>query len=223
MVAFSSLVLPLLAVAGVLAAPTELSKRYLGTVAKRQTTTTSETGTSQGFYWQFWNGGGGSGTFTLGGPGEYTMSWSGQGNLLGGTGWNPGAARVISYGGTWSTNGNGYLSVYGWTENPLVEYYITENFGDYDPSSAAQKAGSVTSDGGTYTILQTTRTNEPSILGTSTFQQYWSVRQEHRTSGTVTTANHFNAWQALGFQMGTFNYQIVSTEGYHSDGNAHSK
>lgn len=30
--------------------------------------------------------------------------------------------------------------------------------------------------------------------------------------GTVTTRNHFEAWAALGLQLGTFDYQIVSTE-----------
>lgn len=39
----------------------------------------------------------------------------------------PGSAQVITYSGTFTTNGNGYLSVYGWFENPLVEYYIVES------------------------------------------------------------------------------------------------
>lgn len=224
MVSFSSLLLASSALAGVLAAPTELALRSPGTVAKRQTYTSSETGTSNGYYYMFWNGGGGSGTFTLGStPGEYTMTWSGDGNLVGGTGWATGAARAIEYSGTYSPDGNSYLSVYGWTTNPLVEYYITESYGTYNPSSAATLLGTVESDGGTYDILQTTRTNEPSILGTSTFQQYWSVRTSHRVGGTVTTANHFNAWAALGLNLGTFNYQILATEGYESSGTSTSK
>ncbi|KAF2095858.1 endo-1,4-beta-xylanase [Rhizodiscina lignyota] len=207
-----SLIAAFTAIAAICAAP---GRQYLP-----RSGTPSSTGTNNGFYYSFWTDGGADVSYTNQAGGEYSITWGDGGNFVGGKGWNPGSARAITYSGTFSPNGNAYLSVYGWTTDPLIEYYITENYGTYNPGSGSTHKGTVSSDGGTYDIYTATRTNAPSIQGTATFTQFWSVRQEKRSNGTVTTENHFNAWSKLRLTLGTFNYQIIATEGYFSTGSS---
>lgn len=130
---------------------------------------------------------------------------------------NPPCYSPINFSGNFGVgSGVGLLAVYGWSTNPLVEYYIMENNFDY-PSAGTVK-GSVTSDGSSYTIWENTRVNEPSIQGTATFNQYISVRNSKRSSGTVTVANHFNAWKSLGMNLGTMNFQVMAVEGWGGQG-----
>ncbi|KAF2866258.1 endo-1,4-betaxylanase [Massariosphaeria phaeospora] len=219
MVSFTSLITACTAVVGALAAPAEVAKRVPGDLVARQSTPSS-TGTHNGCYYSWWTDGGSRVTYTNGAAGSYSVNWGSGGNFVGGKGWNPGSTRTITYSGQYNPNGNSYLAIYGWTTNPLIEYYIVENFGTYDPSSQARNKGTVTSDGSSYKIAQSTRVNQPSIEGTKTFEQYWSVRNSKRSSGSVNTATHFNAWAAAGMRLGTHNYQIMATEGYQSTGSA---
>jgi len=130
--------------------------------------------------------------------------------------------RIVNYTGSFTPNGGtAYLSVYGWTTSPLIEYRIVESYLSFNPSSddGFTYKGNVTSDGGKYDIYLCDPPNE-GMYPEDAFSQYWSVRTDKRVGGTVTTANHFDTWKTAGMNLGIFNYQLLATEGDNGSGSS---
>ncbi|CAG7850773.1 Endo-1,4-beta-xylanase A Short=Xylanase A; AltName: Full=1,4-beta-D-xylan xylanohydrolase A; Flags: Precursor [Serendipita indica DSM 11827] len=173
-----------------------------------------------GYYNYFWTDGSGNVTYTNGGGGTYKISASADAaHWIGGKGWNTGISYSISFSADFRVNNKGILGVYGWTVNPLIEYYVVEKYVGFYPVSGGRLVGQVVSDGSVYDVVTLTRVNQPSIRGTATYMQVRSIRSSHRTSGAVTLANHFNAWKSLGILLGSFEYQIFAAEGFYSVSN----
>ncbi|MGE5787324.1 MAG: glycoside hydrolase family 11 protein, partial [Myxococcales bacterium] len=55
---------------------------------------------------------------------------------------------------------------------------------------------------GKYNIYTYTRVNMPSIKGTSTFPQFFSVRQTARQCGHISITEHFKQWAKVGLNLG---------------------
>jgi len=187
-----------------------------------------------GYDFELWNQNKqGTASMTLGEGGTFKCSWNGIENVLFRAGRKYNKTQTHSEIGVFSIEYNApvltftkdvcYLSVYGWVSDPLIEYYIVESRGSYNPGSGGTNKGTVTIDGGTYTIYETTRTNQPSIEGTKTFKQYWSIRNTNRTSGTISVSEHFNAWAdkgLTGISTGKFYEVALKVEGYQNNGSA---
>jgi len=173
-------------------------------------------------YVQNYNGNLGAFSYNLN-AGTFSMYWDNgvNGDFVVGLGWSTGAARTISYSGSYNAASSGsYLSIYGWINSPQAEYYIVENYGDYNPCSGARSLGSVYSDGSNYNVCTDTRTNQPSITGTSTFTQFFSVRQSKRSSGSVNTGTHFNYWRSKATFGSSYNFQVLAVEAFNGKGDS---
>jgi len=193
--------------------------------AKAQEICRNRTGTHDGFFYTFWKDSG-TACMVLGSGGNYRLTYDlHPGNLVAGIGWRTGSAtrRVGYHAAAFEPGANSYLALYGWSTEPLVEYYVVDSWGsDFTPpGEGAPVLGTVETDGGTYAVYRTQRVDRPSIRGTATFNQYWSVRTEKRPTGTdqaITFANHVAAWRRLGLELGTMDYQVLATEAYGSSG-----
>lgn len=189
-------------------------------------------GEQDGFRYELWNQNGqGTACMTIDSGALFSGEWAGVLNYLARRGLGYDQTKEHQDIGTFyakyncsykpsSASGNSYLSIYGWTVDPLKEFYIIENWRNWIPSMAdgATKKGTIEVNGGIYDIYVNTRVNQPSIIGYTTFQQYFSIRRSVRNSGTINISEHFNLWESLEMEMGKMYEVSFVVEGYQSSG-----
>lgn len=195
-------------------------------------------GSAGGYDYELWSqNGAGTATMKLNvsdeNGGAFEVEWSGTINMLARTGkrWGSNSNVTVQNVGNitsefdveWSSSDNvKYVSVYGWgyydqQDIPSgfsneIEYYIVQDRGSYNPTSGGKKFGSAVIDGISYDFYTTDRIQQPSLSGTSTFKQYWSIpsnTSQHRTKGTISISKHFKAWADAGMKMGRL-YEVAS-------------
>lgn len=97
-----------------------------------------------------------------------------------------------------------FIGVYGWSKDPLVEFYISED--TYNSIAApwnTEKIGSAEIDGAIYNFYKGTMLNNPSIFDDKKqFVQIFSIRQTKRQCGHISVSEHFKAWEKLGVKTG---------------------
>jgi len=98
-----------------------------------------------------------------------------------------------------------FIGIYGWTRNPLVEFYIVDNWlGDQRPADwvGDTKYGDFMIDGAMYTLYKNKRFGL-SIDGAETHvTQFFSIRKQARDCGTIDITEHFDYWNKLGMELG---------------------
>jgi len=174
----------------------------------------NQTGTESGMYYSLWENGQGSACLTYNGS-AYSTSWSSIGDFTAGVGWNPGNTNTVNFTSSVSdSGGTALVSIYGWMTNPLVEYYVEENWSG-SPNGTGTNLGTFTDGSSTYTLWEHQQVNQPCITGNScTFEQYIAVRSSPTSSASVNMANVESAWRAKGLSVGTMNYEIIGSEAY---------
>ena len=167
---------------------------------------------STGYHYEIWYQGGNN-SMTYYANGTYKASWNGTNDFLARIGFKYDEKHTYEELGPidayfkWSKQGSAggynYIGIYGWTVDPLVEYYIVDDwFNKPGGNLLGSRKGEFEVDGAKYEIWQNTRVQQPSIKGTSTFPQYFSVRDNSRSCGHIDITAHFKKWESMGMQMG---------------------
>lgn len=209
----------LLALAALSAEPARAQKSYCST---------SRGNVGNGYHYEMWVSGGTSGTACLtvqGTEARFKTEWNLSsygfvarvGLMFDQTKTDEQIGWITSdFAHTRQGNGHAWMGIYGWMVDPLKEYYIVEDWVGWKPQYT--RKGTITVDGGEYDVFTNTQVQKPSVKGTQTFEQWYSVRKTQRQSGRITVSEHFAAWRAMGLQTGKLYEAKLKVEGLGGSG-----
>ena len=102
-----------------------------------------------GYDYEMWNQNSQGQVSMQPGAGSFTCSWSNIENFLARMGKNYDSKKqnyksigkdiTLTYDVEYTPRGNSYMCVYGWTRNPLMEYYIVEGWGSWRPGADGER------------------------------------------------------------------------------------
>jgi len=162
-----------------------------------------------------------------GGGAAFRAEWNNANTFLGRVGlfWDEGKPYTdyknvfCDFEFTRSENGtagnHSYVGIYGWSKNPMIEWYIVDDWYGYGIiqsrhiGGGATKKGEFFVDGATYFIYQAKRPAGSGNIEDSKepFLQYFSIRQECRKKGTISVTEHFKEWEKTGLKLGANMYE----------------
>ena len=179
---------------------------------------------SNGYHHLLWSNGGGSlCTTVFEDEATFACEWDTSGDFLALTGLMYDATLTPDQMGTFSSDfavtgsGNGlvYIGIHGYMDDPEVEFYIIEDWVN-DPDGSAPgvgtNLGTITVDGGTYTVY------EDYIYGERIIPLNFSIRTDRRQCGHISISEHFAQWVDMELPLGKLEQVAFLVEGINSSG-----
>lgn len=195
---------------------------------------------SSGYSYELWQAGGGSGCMTVPGiDANYSASWTNSADFLSRAGLAFDSTKTPTQIGTIDADfaetftevpvqgatSKIYVALYGWTIDPLMEYYVIEDYGDFIPGPTSSDGsprtnyGTLTVDDGIYDIWALPVKNRPAITGNNKdFTQIFNVRRVRRKCGHISLSAHFAKWNAVGLTLGKLEEAMFLMEAQNNSG-----
>ncbi|HMA96738.1 MAG TPA: glycoside hydrolase family 11 protein [Polyangiaceae bacterium] len=206
--------------------PSEVACNAVMPTGGQTYTGSSVNGTINGLNYGIWTNGAGGDITVFSDAKAFSTSWNESKNFLAHLGldfWGSAAKAYTAFGTITAqfvekksgTAGQfSMIGIYGWTQNPCVEWYINE-----DSYNGLYGGGSVTAtiDGGTYSLSSTTTTGTEGANAcesghTGPWTQIKSTRKTARQCGTVTVSEHFAEWEKQGWSLGKLTMVHINVE-----------